>query len=829
MRSAILATVIVALFAGVVALAAGPSTAPAPATTVAAAASQQALVDTYCVTCHNKRTKAAGLLLDEARIDPPSADADIWEKVVKKLNTGAMPPAGSPRPDAQALNGLVSWLETSLDDAAATSPNPGRPAVHRLNRAEYANAIRDLLALEVDAPSLLPADTSGFGFDNVADVLSVSSGLLERYMAAARKISRLAVGDPTIKPGVQSYSLPYMVLLQDARMGDDLPFGSRGGTAVRHMFPVDGEYVVRVVLQRGYLDTEPRGLPTAEQIDIRLDGERLGLMTVGGPDAMGPSPYSEAPRPAADGGLFVRFATKAGPHTIGVSFQNRTWAPEGIGPSRFPAASFGTQHAKGSGVSTGRVEMAVDSVHVEGPFKATRPVMTDSRRRIFVCDPTPPTALSRQAPAPPTASSRQAPASVAREDACAKTILSTLARRAYRRAASPDDVATLMEFYRTGRAEVGFDTGIQRALERVLISPYFIYRVEEDPAGVAPGAAYRLSDVELASRLSFFLWSSIPDDRLLDVALAGRLREPAVLEAQVRRMLADSRSRAFTQNFFSQWLFTRNMRLHRPDQKAFMDFDENLREAFITETELFVDSQVREDRPVMELLTGNYTFVNERLARHYGVPNIYGPRFRRVALPGNGRAGILGQGSLLTVTSMSTRTSPVKRGAWLLEHLLGTPPPPPPPNVPPLPESTDGQKVLTSVRERMEQHRKNPVCATCHSKMDPLGFALENFDGVGQWRDRDGASVVDASGTLPDGSKFSGPSEFRQALLRLPEMLVSTATTKLMTYAMGRGVEASDMPAVRKILRETAPGQYRWSALILGVVRSQPFQMRRAG
>ena len=345
---------------------------------------------------------------------------------------------------------------------------------------------------------------------------------------------------------------------------------------------------------------------------------------------------------------------------------------------------------------------------------------------------------------------------------------------------------------------------------------------------MAPGAAYRVSDVELASRLSFFLWSSIPDETLLDVALAGRLREPTVLAGQVRRMLADSRSRAFTQNFFSQWLFTRNMRLHRPDQKAFMDFDENLREAFIAETELFVDSQVREDRPVVELLTGNYTFVNERLARHYGVPSVYGPRFRRVALPGNGRAGILGQGSLLTVTSMSTRTSPVKRGAWLLEHLLGTPPPPPPPNVPPLPESTDSQKVSTSVRERMEQHRKNPVCATCHSKMDPLGFALENFDGVGQWRDRDGASVVDASGTLPDGSKFSGPSEFRQALMRRPEMLVSTATSKLMTYAMGRGVEASDMPAVRKILRETASREYRWSALILGVVRSQPFQMRRA-
>ena len=835
-RLTVFSAILLAVAAAPVPAIAGPA---GPLTASAPAASQQALVDKYCVTCHNKRQKAAGLLLDEAPLGQMSEHPEIWEKVVRKLHVGAMPPAGLPRPDEQTMGGFVSWLETSLDEQSLKTPNPGRPAVHRLNRAEYANAVRDLLALEIDAPALLPADTSGFGFDNIADVLSVSSGLLERYMAAARKISRLALGDPTVKPGLQAYNLPYMVLLQDSRMSEDLPFGSRGGTTVRHMFPVDGEYRVHVTMQRSYLDTEPRGLSTAEQVDIRLDGERLALMPVGGPDAVGPNPYSSAPRPPADDALVVRFAAKAGPHTISVSFQNRTWAPEGIGPSRFPAASFGTQSAKASGVNTGRVEMAVDTVFVDGPFKASRPMTTESRKRIFVCDPSAPTPMKTSAAGahvvPVSSAARQAAgtkagpvSAAAREDACAKTIVSKLARRAYRRAATDEDVTTLLEFYRAGRTEDGFDGGIQRALERVLVSPYFLYRIEEDPASVKPAAAYRLSDVELASRLSFFLWSSIPDDRLLDLAIAGRLKEPMVLEQQVRRMLADPKSASFIQNFFSQWLYTRNMRLHRPDQKAFMDFDENLRQAFIKETELFVDSQVREDHGAMELLTGNYTFVNERLARHYGIPNVYGPRFRRVTFADGRRGGILGQGSLLTVTSMSTRTSPVKRGAWLLEHLLGTPPPPPPPNVPALPESADGKKVATSVRERMEQHRKNPVCASCHSKMDPLGFALENFDGVGQWRDLDGASAVDASGTLPDGTKFSGPAEFRQALLKRPEALVGTVTSKLLTYAMGRGVEPSDLAAVRKIMRDAAPSDYRWSNLILGVVRSMPFQMRRA-
>jgi hypothetical protein len=805
MRQALLAGGLLGLLvAGVSSEANAP--APAPPASMSAG-DARALVDKYCVTCHNQRTKAADLLLDQAHLDRVVEDAGVWEKVVKKLRAGAMPPTGSPRPEAATMNTFVTWLESTLDHEAASAPNPGRPAVHRLNRTEYTNAIRDLLALQIDGSAFLPADTTGFGFDNVADILSVSPGLLDRYMTAAHKISRMALGDPTIKSGLQVYQIPYMVLLQDSRMSEEMPFGSRGGTSIRHMFPVDGEYVVRVIMQRSYLDTEPRGLPTHEDVDFRLDGERIAWLPIGGPESVGPNPYAGAPKEDADKHLVVRIRTTAGLHTITVSFQNRTWEAEGIGPSRYPPASFGTQNAKGTSVLNGRAEMGVDQVHVEGPFKGARPEASASRRRLMVCTPRDATS----------------------EEPCARTILSTLARRAYRRPVTAPEVSSLMKLYTSARADGDdFDAGIQLALERVLVSPFFIFRTEKDPSQAQSGAPYRISDVELASRLSFFLWSSIPDDHLLDLAIAGRLKNPATLEQEVRRMLADPRSKAFTENFFGQWLYLRNVKLHRPDPKAFMDFDENLREAFITETLLFTDSQVREDHGVLDLLTANYTFANERLARHYGIEGVYGPRFRRVTLPDARRSGILGQGSLLTVTSMSTRTSPVKRGAWLLEHLLGTPPPPPPANVPPLPESKDGQRIPTSMRERMEQHRRNPVCASCHSKMDPLGFALENFDGIGQWRDRDGTATIDPSGTLPDGSKFSGPADFKQALLTRPEALVNNVITKLMTYAMGRGVEPYDMPAVRKIRHDAAASGYRWSSLILGVVESMPFQMRRA-
>lgn len=793
----------------------------APATQAAAreTSSPRALVDKYCVTCHNKRTRQGGLELDGVNVDRVTEQPEVWEKVVRKLRAGAMPPVGLPKPDAQAMDGFVTGLEESLDKASVASPNPGRPAVHRLNRSEYTNAVRDLLNLEIDGASLLPADTTGFGFDNNADVLSVSPGLLERYLGAARKISRLALGDPSVKPGLQTYSLPYMVLLQDSRMSDDLPFGSRGGAVFRHVFPVDGEYVIKVTMQRAYLDTEPRGLPTGELVDIRIDGVRQALLPIGGPDAVGPNPYaSNDMKPAADANLRVKTRIAAGSHAISVSFQNRTWYQEGVGPSRFPASSFGRQSAKGTSAGFGRVEMAVDTLHIEGPFDGVTPAESPSRRAIYICSP----AASQGVAARPVKTG-----ATAGDAACARRILSRLARRAYRRPVTTTDINVLMDFFQTGYTQGGFDAGILRGLERLLVSPYFIYRVEAEPKQARAGVPFRISDVELASRLSFFLWSSIPDDTLLDLAEAGRLRTPAVLERQVKRMLADPRAAAMTDNFFGQWLFLRNMRLHRPDPKAFMDFDENLRDAFITETRLFTASQVIEDRSVTELLTSNYTFANERLARHYGISNIYGPRFRRVTFDDNRRGGILGQGSLLSVTSMSNRTSPVKRGAWLLEHLLGTPPPPPPPNVPPLTESSEGTKVATSVRERMEQHRKNPACAACHSKMDPLGFALENFDGVGRWRDGDGESKVDASGVLPDGTKFTGPAEFRQALLRRPDAFVTTVASKLLTYALGRGVESYDMPAVRRIVRESAGEQYRWSSLIIEIVKSMPFQMRR--
>ncbi len=800
---------------------AGSGALAAQAPPATGASSQRALVDKYCVTCHNKRTKQAGLELDSIDVDHTSKNPEVWEKVVRKLRTGAMPPVGLPRPDDQTLNGFATWLETALDKEAAAAPDPGRPAVHRLNRSEYTNAIRDLLALEIDGTALLPADTTGFGFDNNADVLSVSPGLLERYLGAARKISRLALGDPSIKPGLQTYSLPYMVLLQDGRMSEDLPFGSRGGAVIKHVFPVDGEYEFKVTMQRAYLDTEPRGLPTKEMVDFRLDGVRQALMPIGGPETVGPNPYaSNDMKPAADEKLRVRLRVTAGTHAIGVTFQQRNWYQEGTGPSRFPAASFGRQSAKGTSTGFGRVEMSVDTLHIEGPFGGVTPADSASRRAIFVCAPAKAAGRGAASTAPATTAS-------AVESACAQRILSRLARRAYRRPVRPADTKALMGFFATGYAKNGFDAGIELALERILVSPYFIYRTESDPAQAKPGVPFRVSDVELASRLSFFLWSSIPDDTLLDLAAAGRLKNPAVLEQQVTRMLADPRSDAMVDNFFGQWLFLRNMKLHRPDPKAFMDFDENLREAFITETKLFTASQVRENRSVTDLLTANYTYADERLARHYGIPNVYGPRFRRVTFADDRRGGILGQGSLLSVTSMSNRTSPVKRGAWLLEHLLGTPPPPPPPNVPPLPESNEGQKVATSVRERMEQHRKNPACAACHSKMDPLGFALENFDGVGQWRDDDGESRVDASGVLPDGTKFTGPAEFRRALLRRPDAFVTTVASKLLTYALGRGVEHYDMPAVRRIVRESAKDDYRWSSVILEIVKSMPFQMRR--
>ena len=760
------------------------------------ASTYRAILDRYCVTCHNERLRTANLALDTVNVDHVGDDAEVWEKVLQKLQTRAMPPPGRPRPDQAAHDRFASWLERALDRAAAADPNPGRPTIHRLNRLEYTNAIRDLLGLEIDSQTLLPSDDLAYGFDNNADILTVVPGLLERYMSAARKISRLAVGDPSIEPDVARYAMSSLQM-QDERLSEDLPFGSRGGTAIRHHFPLDGEYVLRISLRGNR--REP------QEVDVRLDGVRLALLSVGRwPADRGREAGARAER--ADGALVVRFPVSAGTRVVSVSFSKRTSVTEGVAPSRLPVWTFGT----GRGFVE---ELALDSVQIEGPYSpdtiGSSPQgagETASRRRLFVCSPT-----SRED-----------------EESCATDILATLARRAFRRPVTDDDLQVLRGFYHAGRREGSFDAGIQRAIELILVDPEFLFRLERDPAGLAPATAYRLSDVELASRLSFFLWGSIPDDELLDVAAAGRLGDPAVLERQVRRMLADERSSVLVSSFAAQWLHLRRLRSVTPDVNAFPAFDDNLREALVRETELFLESQLRDDHSVVDLLTADYTFVNERLARHYGIPNVYGSRFRRVTWSDEKRRGLLGQGSILTVTSLATRTSPVVRGKWILENILGTPPPLPPPNVPPLAETGEGGQPPASMRERMEQHRANPVCASCHTRMDPLGFALENFDAVGKWRETEADTPIDASGTLPDGTAFDGLPELRDVLVARRAEFVTTVTTKLLTYALGRGVEYYDRPAIRAIVREAELGDYRWSSLILGIARSQPFQMRRS-
>ncbi len=774
--------------------------------TAEAADVQRELLDRYCVTCHSERLRTGGLQLDRVDVGHVGEAAEIWEKVVRKLRAGQMPPAGRPRPAQAAYDGLAAWLETELDRAADARPNPGRPVVRRLNRLEYANAIRDLLALEVDSRALLPTDESGYGFDNVGDVLSFSPGLLERYMSAARKISRLAVGDPTQPPAITTYKVsPFLV--QEGRISEDLPFGSRGGTVVRHNFPADGEYRLRVHLGRRFDNNAIQGLDVREQVDVRLDGERLILFEVGGecvdsdePRCILPPgvvPVSEYGR-TADLHLHVRFATKGGPRLVGASFIDRAVAAmEGAGPTRLPTSELR---------NTERAPMNVGSIEIEGPLSAAGPPDSPSRRRIFVCRP----------------------AGGEDDESCARQVLRTLTRRAYRRAVTTRDLESLLAFYRTGRAAGGFEAGIQFALEGLLVSPDFLLRLEHDPPQAAPHSAYRIGDVDLASRLSFFLWSSIPDDELLDLAVAGRLSEPDVLERQVRRMLADSRAAVLVTNFASQWLYLRDLRVAAPDTQVFRDFDDSLREAFRRETELFIASQLREDRSVVDLLDADYTFVNERLARFYGMPHVYGTHFRRVPVTNPVRRGLLGQGSVLTVTSYSNRTSPVQRGKFVLDNLLGSPPPAPPPNVEGLQEAGAGGAPATTVRERMEAHRQNAVCASCHAQMDPIGFALENFDAIGKWRESEFGLPIDATGALPDGTRFDGPVELRKTLVRRHPEFVHTLVEQLLTYALGRGAEHYDRPAIRRIVASAAAADYRWSALILGLVDSVPFRMRTA-
>ena len=758
------------------------------------------LVDRYCVACHNSKLKTGGLALDQFDPDNVRDAGEVWEKVIGKLRAGAMPPAGLPRPDATTTTAFVTHLEGELDRAFESHPDPGRPAVHRLNRAEYTNVIRDLLDFEIDGRSLLPPDDSGYGFDNIADVLSVSPALFERYMLAARTISRTAIGGSDVRPAIRSYNVR-PTLLQDERLSEDLPFGSRGGIAVRHYFPIDGEYLFKVRLQRTHAN-QIKGLGEPNEMEVRLDRRRVSQFTIGG---NGPrDPWSSVPSPSlyeqtADDGLEVRLSVKAGEHLVGVSFLPKSGFSEGV---LEPRLSVGTYEYAGDRDSA----MGVETLAIGGPYSPAAPADSPSRRRIFVCTPEGPRD----------------------ELPCARKIVDRLARRAYRRPPTDADLRGLLKVYETGRESGGFEHGIELALRQILVDPEFLFRIERDPAGIAAGSPYALTDLELASRLSFFLWSSIPDGELLDVAIAGKLKEPQTLRLQVLRLLADDRSKALVQNFAGQWLYLRNMRSATPDPDAFPDFDENLRDALQRETELLFESQLRDDRSVLDLLTANYTFLNERLARHYGVPGIYGPHFRRVTLEDEARFGLLGHGSILTVTSYANRTSPTVRGKWVLENLLGAPPPPPPANVPSLEESTADGKPR-SVRERLEQHRKNPVCASCHAQMDPLGFSLENFNGIGQWRTvGEGNTPLDTSSALPDGSRVQGAVGLRNLLLKKRDLFAAAVTEKLLTYALGRGLEHYDRPAVRKILSQAASTDDRWSSLIVGIVNSVPFQMRRS-
>lgn len=765
----------------------------------------RAVLDQYCVACHNDRSRQAGLSLqtvDTSRVGQIQSEVASWEKVVRKLRARTMPPPGRPRPDAEVYSAVASSLESALDQAAAANPNPGRPPVHRLNRVEYRNAIRDLLALEIDEREMLPPDESGYGFDNIADILAMSPVLLDRYMAAAEKISRLALGDASaIRPAVETHSVPY-ALWQEGRMSEALPFGSRGGLAIRHHFPLDGEYAIRLKLQRAY-GNHIRGLGVPNDLELRLDRRQVAEFTVGGSgeraawDAVSRPTFYEQ---TADEGLEVRLDVQAGTRLVSAAFLDRRAVAEGVLEPRPGVSSLAYSRDRNAA-------MALDSIEISGPYGATTPEDTPSRRRVFSCYPV----------------------SATEEDSCASKILSGLARRAFRRPVSEEDVEPLLSLYKEGRREGGFEAGLQFALRGILIDPEFLFRVEQDPENVDTATAYRISDLELASRLSFFLWSSLPDDELVDLAAQNQLRAPEVLDQQIARMLRHPRSNAFVENFFGQWLLLRNMRTVAPDPEAFLDFDENLRDAMGRETALFVDSQVRDDRSILDLLRADYTFLNERLARHYDVPNVYGNHFRRVAVGGYGRGGLLGQGSILTTTSYPNRTSPTKRGLWVLENLLGSPPPPPPPEVPGLPDADHPDEArVRSMRERMEVHRTSPVCASCHVLMDPLGFSLENFDGVGAWRTTEEGTPIDASSALPDGSAFEGAAGLRNVLLREEERFVETVTEKLLTYALGRGVEYYDAPAVRQIARDAATSDYRWTSMILGVVESTPFQMRRS-
>ena len=764
----------------------------APAQTSA----QTALLDQYCVTCHSEKLRTGGLSLQNANLADVPKGAETWEKVIRKLRVGAMPPQGMPRPDKAALDGLASFFETSLDRGYTAKPNPGRATMHRLNRTEYANAVRDLLALDIDATALLPPDDESSGFDNIADVLRVSPSLMERYLSASWNISRLAVGNLSIAPTTATYRVR-PDLSQDQHI-DGLPLGTRGGILVHHNFPVDGEYVVKVRLWRNTFDLL-RGMEDPHQIEISLDGAQVRLVTVGGRDDF----IKMAENPGSFGAdldqrLTIRLPVKAGSRTVSATTILRSQAQKDDLIKPFMRTTIDGLDITG--------DPSVDRLNIEGPFNQTGAGDTASRRKIFVCQP----------------------ATGKDELPCARKILSTLARRAYRRPLKDSDLEEPLSFYQRRRNNNGsFDAGIESALQLILASPEFLFRFEPDPANVSADAPYRIDEVALASRLSFFLWSSIPDDTLLNLATQGKLKDPVVLDQQIKRMLADPHAAALADNFAEQWLFLRNLKNAAPNLDAFPDFDDNLRQAMRQETKLFFESVLHEDRSVLDLLNADYTFVNERLAKHYGIPNVYGSQFRRVPVTDPARRGLLGQASILTVTSYPNRTSPVQRGKWILTNILGTPPLPPPPNVPELKENAEGAQPK-SVRERMEAHRADAVCAGCHKVMDPVGFALENFDAIGRWRASDDGAKIDPSGVLFNGARVDGAVALRQTLTSRPEIFVGVLTEKLLTYALGRGVEYYDMPAVRRIVRDAGTRDFKFSSLIAGVVKSTPFQMRRS-
>jgi mono/diheme cytochrome c family protein len=785
----------VLLLASAVLRAGEPSQQPGSTQVVAAptTTTDRAVLDRYCVTCHNSRTRTGGLALDTADVARVAADAVTWEKVVRKVRARMMPPPGMPRPDEATYDALAAHLEGALDRAAAARPNPGRTETfRRLTRVEYRNAIRDILALDVDVSSLLPKDDASHGFDNVSNG-ELSPTLLERYLAAAQKVSRAAVGGALPSPASHVVVLPSDLTQEDHLEG--LPLGTRGGAVVPYTFPHAGMYEIQVRLSRDR-NENVEGLTEPQLVEISLDGSRVQTFLVKPNRNQSGAYYADE---AVDAHLKLRLSVAAGPHDVGVTFPRKTFALEETERQPHLAHFNMDRHP--------RVQVALYSVSITGPFETAAMTETPSRRRLFVCRPLRSTAAA--------------------QDGCAKRIVATLARRAFRRAIADADLEAPLRFYKEARAAGGFEAGIEMAVRAVLASTEFLFRIERDPTNVAPRTPYRVSDIELASRLSFFLWSSVPDDELLDLAIAGTLSQPATLERQVKRMLADAKSDALVTNFASQWLYLRNLAVASPDARQFPDFDDNLRQAFRRETELFFQSIVNEDRSALDLLRANYTFVNERLARHYGIPNVYGSRFRRVALGEDSvRGGILGHGSILTVTSYANRTSPVLRGKWILENIVGTPPPPPPANVPLLQE-TDAQGRVLSMRDRMVQHRSRPECASCHRLMDPAGLSMENFDAIGRWRTRtESGSAVDASGGLPDGSEFTGMSGLRTALLRKPELFVATLTEKLMTYGLGRGLDYADAPSVRAIVQGAQAHDYRFSSLVLGIVRSDPFQMR---